>query len=300
MTRKQKTKLIRIIVAAVLTAAIAFSPAEGLLAFGLYLIPYLIVAYDILLKAAKNIARGQVFDENFLMAVASIGALAIGLAKTGDFLEAVAVILFYQVGELFESIAVGRSRKNIAALMDIRPDYANVEGEGGELVRRDPDEVPVGSVIVINPGERVPLDGVILSGTSTLDTSALTGESVPRDAAPGNDIISGCINLSGVLRVRTTKAFGESTVAKILDLVENASSRKSRSEAFISRFARIYTPAVCGAALALALLPPLVNLVLGGAPAWSTWIYRALVFLVISCPCVAFRGRNNRWKGTSG
>ncbi|MBQ3385873.1 MAG: cadmium-translocating P-type ATPase [Eggerthellaceae bacterium] len=285
MTRKQKTKLIRIIVAAVLTAAIAFSPAEGLLAFGLYLIPYLIVAYDILLKAAKNIARGQVFDENFLMAVASIGALAIGLAKTGDFLEAVAVILFYQVGELFESIAVGRSRKNIAALMDIRPDYANVEGEGGELVRRDPDEVPVGSVIVINPGERVPLDGVILSGTSTLDTSALTGESVPRDAAPGNDIISGCINLSGVLRVRTTKAFGESTVAKILDLVENASSRKSRSEAFISRFARIYTPAVCGAALALALLPPLVNLVLGGAPAWSTWIYRALVFLVISCPC---------------
>ena len=285
MTAKQRKKLIRIIVAAVLTAAIALSPVEGLIAFFLYLIPYLIVAYDILLKAAKNIARGLVFDENFLMAVASLGALAIGLAKTGDFLEAVAVILFYQVGELFESIAVGRSRKSIAALMDIRPDYANVEGEGGEPVRKDPDEVPVGSVIVINPGERVPLDGVILSGTSTLDTSALTGESVPRDAAPGDDIISSCINLSGVLRVRTTKAFGESTVAKILDLVENASSRKSRSEAFISRFARIYTPAVCGAALALAVLPPLVSLAVGAAPAWSTWIYRALVFLVISCPC---------------
>ena len=286
MTKKQRTKLIRIIVAAVLTAAIALSPAEGLLAFALYLIPYLIVAYDILLKAAKNIARGQVFDENFLMAVASMGALAIGLVKTGDFLEAVAVILFYQVGELFESLAVGRSRKSIAALMDIRPDYANVEGPAGEAVRTDPDEVPVGSVIIVQPGERVPLDGVILSGTSTLDTSALTGESVPRDAAPGDDIISGCINLSGVLRVRTAKEFGESTVSKILDLVENASSRKSRSEAFISRFARVYTPAVCAAALALALLPPLVRmLALGLAPEWGTWIYRALVFLVISCPC---------------
>ena len=286
MTKKQRSKLIRIIVAAVLTAAIALSPAEGLIAFALYLIPYLIVAYDTLLKAAKNIARGQVFDENFLMAVASLGALAIGLTKTGDFLEAVAVILFYQVGELFESIAVGKSRRNISALMDIRPDYANLEGADGSLERVDPDDVPVGGIIVVRPGEKVPLDGVVLTGTSTLDTGALTGESVPRDVAPGDDIISGCINLSGVLRVQTTKEFGESTVSKILDLVENASSRKSRSEAFISRFARVYTPAVCGAALALAVLPPLVRmLTLGLAPEWSIWIYRALTFLVISCPC---------------
>ena len=286
MTRKQKKNLIRIIVAAVLTAAIALSPAEGLLAFALYLIPYLIVAYDILLKAAKNIARGQVFDENFLMAVASLGALAIGVTRTGDYLEAVAVILFYQVGELFESIAVGKSRKNIAALMDIRPDYANVEGEDGSLLQVDPDEVAVGSIIVVHPGEKVPIDGVVEAGSSTLDTGALTGESVPRDVTAGEGVISGCINMTGVLRVRTTRAFGESTVSKILDLVENASSRKSKSEAFISKFARVYTPVVCFAALALAVLPPLVRmLLLGLSPAWSTWIYRALVFLVISCPC---------------
>mgnify|MGYP002860355911 CR=1 FL=1 len=286
MTRKQKSKLTRIIVAAVLTVAIAVSPAEGLTAFFLYLIPYGIVAYDILLKAAKNIARGQVFDENFLMAVASLGALAIGVAKTGDFLEAVAVILFYQVGELFESIAVGKSRKNISALMDIRPDYANLEGPDGEFVRVDPDEVPVGSIIVVQPGEKVAIDGVVESGTSTLDTGALTGESVPRDVHPGEDIISGCINMTGVLRVRTTREFGESTVSKILDLVENASSRKSQSENFISKFARYYTPAVCFGALAVAILPPLVRLLaLGLAPEWSTWIYRALTFLVISCPC---------------
>ena len=286
MTRKQKKNLIRIIVAAVLTAAIAFSPAEGLPAFFLYLIPYGIVAYDVLLKAAKNIARGQVFDENFLMAVASLGALAIGLLKTGDFLEAVAVILFYQVGELFESIAVGKSRKNIAALMDIRPDYANLEAADGSLTKVDPDEVPVGGIILVQPGERVPLDGVVLEGSSTLDTAALTGESAPRDVAAGQEVISGCINMTGLLRVRTTKAFGESTVAKILDLVENASSRKSRSENFISKFARYYTPIVCFAALAVACVPPLMRLLaLGLAPEWGTWIYRALTFLVISCPC---------------
>ena len=286
MTKKQKRNLIRIIVAAVLTVAIALSPAEGLLAFFLYLIPYGIVAYDVLRKAAKNIVHGQVFDENFLMAVASIGALAIGVTRTGDYLEAVAVMLFYQVGELFESIAVGKSRKNIAALMDIRPDYANVEGEDGALVQVDPDEVAVGTIIVVQPGEKIPIDGVVEAGTSTLDTGALTGESVPRDVVAGDEVVSGCINMTGVLRVRTTRAFGESTVSKILDLVENASSRKSKSEAFISKFARVYTPAVCAGALALAILPPLVRmLALGLAPEWSTWIYRALVFLVISCPC---------------
>ncbi len=284
MTRKQKKNLTRIIVAAVLTVAIALSPAEGLVAFGLYLIPYLIVAYDVLWKAVKNIARGQVFDENFLMAVASLGALAIGVAKTGDFLEAVAVILFYQVGELFESIAIGRSRKNISELMDIRPDYANVEIDG-KLAQVDPDEVAVGTVIVVQPGEKVPIDGVVVDGRASLDTSALTGESAPRSAGVGDDVISGCVNLNGVLYVRTTKEFGDSTVSKILDLVENASSRKSRSENFISRFARYYTPIVCALALAVAVLPPLVLLLMGSAPEWSTWVYRALTFLVISCPC---------------
>ncbi len=275
----------RIIGAAVLTVAFALSPAEGLPAFFLYLVPYLIVAYDVLWKAIKNIARGQVFDENFLMAVASIGALVLGLVQTGDYLEAVAVILFYQVGELFESIAVGKSRKNISELMDIRPDYANIEADG-QLVQIDPDEVAVGSIIVVQPGEKVPIDGVVVSGAATLDTAALTGESAPRAVEPGSEVISGSVNLTGVLYVRTTKEFGESTVSKILDLVENASSRKSHSENFISRFARYYTPIVCGLALAVAVLPPLVRmLVLGLSAEWRVWIYRALTLLGISCPC---------------
>lgn len=285
MNKKQKKMLLRIIIAAVLMVVLTFVPAEGMLRFLLYLVPYLVIGYDILLKALKGIRNRQVFDENFLMAVATVGAIAMGLSRDGDYVEAVAVMLFYQIGELFQSYAVGKSRRNISQLMDIRPDYANVEQDGA-LVQTDPDEVEIGSVIIVQPGEKVPIDGVILEGTSSLNTSALTGESLPVDAKAGDEIISGCINMTGVLKIRTTKEFGESTVSKILDLVENASSRKSRSEDFISRFARVYTPAVCYGALALAVLPPLVRMfALGMPPEWGDWIYRALTFLVISCPC---------------
>ena len=284
MTKKQKKMLIRILVSAALLIALHFLPVSGIVRFLLYLVPYGIIGYDILRKAWKGILNRQVFDENFLMAVATLGALAIGLLKTGDYEEAVAVMLFYQVGELFQSYAVGKSRRNISELMDIRPDYANIESDG-QLARVDPDEVAVGTVIVVNPGEKVPLDGVVESGESSLNTSALTGESVPRDVKPGEAVVSGCINMSGVLRIRTTKVFGESTVSRVLALVENASSRKSRSENFISRFARWYTPAVVFGALALAVLPPLVRLVLSQPPEWGEWVYRALTFLVISCPC---------------
>ncbi len=286
MNKKQKKMLIRILTAAVLLIALNFIPATGILRFVLYLIPYFIIGYDILLKALKGIKNRQVFDESFLMAVATIGAIAVALyEQSDDYTEAIAVMLFYQVGELFQSYAVGKSRRNISELMDIRPDYANVERDG-KLEKTDPDEVEPGSIIVVQPGEKVPIDGIILEGSSTLNTSALTGESLPRDASAGEEIISGCINMTGVLKIRTTKEFGESTVSKILDLVENASSRKSRSEEFISKFARIYTPAVCFSALALAILPPLVRMAFLGLPAgWETWIYRALTFLVISCPC---------------
>ncbi|MBR5962272.1 MAG: cadmium-translocating P-type ATPase [Clostridia bacterium] len=286
MTKKQKKMLIRILVAAALMLVLRFVPLpfSGVPLFLLWLIPYFIIGYDILRKAWKGILNRQVFDENFLMAVATLGALAIGLLKTGDYDEAVAVMLFYQIGELFQSYAVGKSRRNISELMDIRPDYANVE-QDGQLVRVDPDEVEIGTVITVNPGEKIPLDGIVEEGESSLNTSALTGESVPRDVKPGDEIISGCINMSGLLRIRTTKVFGESTVSKVLDLVENASSRKSRSENFIARFARYYTPVVVFSAVALALLPPLVRLVIGQAPDWGDWIYRALTFLVISCPC---------------
>ena len=285
MTKKQKKMLCRIIVTAVLVLAIRLFSIEGLPGTLLYLAAYLIIGYDILRKAGKGILRGQVFDENFLMAVATVGA--IGLAfyeKSGDFMEAVAVMLFYQIGELFQSYAVGKSRRNITALMDIRPDYANIE-QDGQLTQVDPDDVPVGATIVVQPGEKVPLDGVVLEGTSTLNTAALTGESRPRDVKAGDDIISGCINMTGVLKIRTTRAFGESTVSKILELVENSSSHKSKSENFISKFARVYTPAVCGAALALAVLPPVVRLLTGLDGDWGTWLYRALSFLVVSCPC---------------
>ena len=286
MSRKQKKMLIRILAAAVLLIALHVIPAAGAARFVLYLIPYLVIGYDILIKAAKGIKNRQVFDECFLMAVATVGAFALALYdRSGDYTEAVAVMLFYQIGELFQSYAVGKSRRNISDLMDIRPDYANVERDG-KLEQVDPDEVEIGSVILVQPGEKVPIDGVVLEGSSSLNTSALTGESLPRDVGEGDEIISGCINLSGVLKIETTKEFGESTVSKILDLVENASSRKSRSENFISKFARIYTPAVCYAALALAVLPPLARfLALGMSPDWGTWIYRALTFLVISCPC---------------
>ena len=286
MTKKQKKMLIRILVAATLMLVLRFVPLpfSGVPLFLLWLIPYFIIGYDILRKAWKGILNRQVFDENFLMAVATLGALAIGLLKTGDYDEAVAVMLFYQIGELFQSYAVGKSRRNISELMDIRPDYANVE-QDGQLVRVDPDEVEIGTVITVNPGEKIPLDGIVEEGESSLNTSALTGESVPRDVKPGDEIISGCINMSGLLRIRTTKVFGESTVSKVLDLVENASSRKSRSENFIARFARYYTPVIVFSAVALALLPPLVRLVIGQAPDWGDWIYRALTFLVISCPC---------------
>ena len=286
MNKKQRTMLVRIIIAAVLMIALNFIPVTGWLRFLLYLVPYLVIGYDILLKAGKGIKNRQVFDENFLMAVATVGAIALALLeRSGDYTEAIAVMLFYQVGEWFQSYAVGKSRRNISELMDIRPDYANVEKDG-KLERVDPDEVEIGTVIVVQPGEKVPIDGTIIQGSSTLNTSALTGESLPRDAKEGDEIISGCINMTGVLKIQTTKEFGESTVSKILDLVENASSRKSRSEDFISRFARIYTPAVCYAALALAILPPLVRMAALGLPAdWGTWIYRALTFLVISCPC---------------
>ena len=285
MTKKQKKMLCRIIVTAVLVLAIRLFSIGGLPGTLLYLAAYLIIGYDILRKAVKGILRGQVFDENFLMAVATVGA--IGLAfyeKSGDFMEAVAVMLFYQIGELFQSYAVGKSRRNITALMDIRPDYANIE-QDGQLTQVDPDDVPVGATIVVQPGEKVPLDGVVLEGTSTLNTAALTGESLPRDVTGGDEIVSGCINMTGVLKIRTTRAFGESTVSKILELVENSSSHKSKSENFISKFARVYTPAVCGAALALAVLPPVVRLLTGLDGDWGTWLYRALSFLVVSCPC---------------
>ena len=286
MNRKQKKMLARILVSAALLLALHFIPVTGAARFVCYMAPYLVVGYDILIKAGKGIINRQVTDENFLMAVATVGAIALALYEgSGDYTEAIAVMLFYQIGEWFQSYAVGKSRRNISELMDIRPDYANIE-RGGSLERVDPDEVEPGTVIVVQPGEKVPIDGVIIEGESTLNTAALTGESLPREAGVGDEIISGCINMSGLLRIRTTKEFGESTVSKILDLVENASSRKSRSEAFISRFARIYTPAVCGSALALAVIPPLVRMLgmgLGGD--WGTWVYRALTFLVASCPC---------------
>ena len=285
MTKKQKKMLTRILVCAVMLIALQFLPITGIPRFALYLAAYLVIGFDILKKAATGIGNGRVFDENFLMAVATIGAFALALyEKSGDYNEAIAVMLFYQIGELFQSYAVGKSRKNISALMDIRPDYANIEVDG-KLEKVDPDEVAVGSVIVVQPGEKVPLDGVIIDGASTLNTSALTGESLPRDAKTGNEIISGCINMTGVLKVRTTKEFGASTVSKILELVENSSSRKSRSEDFIAKFARIYTPAVCYSALALAIVPPVVRLLTGSSAEWEQWIYRALTFLVTSCPC---------------
>ena len=285
MSKKQKKMLTRIIIAAVMLIALRFIPVTGLLRLALYLVVYIIIGYDILRKAGKGILNRRVFDENFLMAVATVGAFALAIyERSGDYNEAIAVMLFYQIGELFQSYAVGKSRKNISALMDIRPDYANIERDG-KLEKVDPDEVAVGSIIVVQPGEKVPIDGVIVDGSASLNTSALTGESLPRDAKPGDDIISGCINMTGVLKVRTTKEFGESTVSKILELVENSSSRKSRSEAFISKFARVYTPAVCYSALALAVLPPIVRLITGLDAQWEQWIYRALSFLVVSCPC---------------
>lgn len=285
MTKKQKKMLTRIIICAVMLVALQFLPITGIPRFALYLAAYLVIGYDILKKAGKGILNGRVFDENFLMAIATIGAFALAIyEKSGDYNEAIAVMLFYQIGELFQSYAVGKSRKNISALMDIRPDYANIEVDG-KLEKVDPDEVAVGSVIVVQPGEKVPLDGVIIDGASTLNTSALTGESLPRDAKTGDEIISGCINMTGVLKIRTTKEFGESTVCKILELVENSSSRKSRSEDFIAKFARIYTPTVCYSALALAVLPPVVRLVMGLRSEWEQWLYRALTFLVTSCPC---------------
>ena len=286
MNKKQKKMLVRIILAAVMLVALSFAPVTGLVRFVLYLIPYLTVGYDILIKAAKGIKNRQMFDECFLMAIATIGAIALALyERSGDYTEAIAVMLFYQIGEWFQSYAVGKSRRNISELMDIRPDYANIERDG-KLEQVDPDELEIGSIIVVQPGEKVPIDGVIIEGASSLNTSALTGESLPRDAKAGDEIISGCINMTGLLKIRTTKEFGESTVSKILDLVENASSRKSKSEDFISKFARVYTPAVCYAALALAVLPPLVRMLfMGLEPTWGVWIYRALTFLVISCPC---------------
>ena len=279
MNKKQKKMLIRIIIAAVLIVVFSLLPAEGYLRFGLFMIPYLVIGYDILKKAFKGILNKQVFDENFLMAVATVGAILLG-----DYSEGVAVMLFYQIGELFQSYAVGKSRRNISELMDIRPDYANIEKDG-TLEQVDPDEVEIGTIIVVQPGEKVPIDGVITEGTSTLNTSALTGESLPRDAKAGDEVISGCINMTGLLKIRTTKEFGESTVSKILELVENSSSRKSKSENFISKFAKYYTPAVCYGALALAFIPPIVLLIMGKPAMWGDWIYRALTFLVISCPC---------------
>ena len=290
MTKKQKKVLYRIIIAAALLVVLHFLPVDGMMAFVLYLIPYFVIGYDILRKAALGIVRGQVFDENSLMAVATVGAMALGVYEElqggdGEFVEGVAVMLFYQIGELFQAVAVGKSRKNITALMDIRPDYANIENENGELEQVDPDDVEIGTVILVQPGEKVPIDGIVVSGSSTLNTSALTGESVPRDVKEGEEIISGCVNLSGLLKIQTTKEFGESTVSKILDLVENSSMKKSKSENFISKFAKIYTPAVCIGALVLAILPPVVLLLLGRPAQFPTWIIRALTFLVISCPC---------------
>lgn len=285
MNRKQKKMLIRIAIAALLLGAVKLFKIGGWAGTALYAASYITIGYDILCKAFRGIINHQVFDENFLMAVATVGAIALAIyEKTGDFAEAVSVMLFYQIGELFQSYAVGKSRRNIAALMDIRPDYANIERDG-KLEQVDPDQIPAGSVIVVQPGEKVPIDGQVIEGASSLDTAALTGESRPRDVKAGDDIISGCINLTGVLKVRTTKAFGESTVSKILELMENSSSHKSRSENFISRFARAYTPAVCYSALALAILPPVINLMMGMPGGWEIWVYRALTFLVISCPC---------------
>lgn len=285
MTKKQKKMLVRILITAVMLIALHFIPITGIPQLLAYVAAYLVIGYDILRKAGKGILNGRAFDENFLMALATLGAFFLAIwTKSGDYVEGIAVMLFYQIGELFQSYAVGKSRKNISALMDIRPDYANIEADG-QLTQVDPDEVPVGSMIVVQPGEKVPLDGVIVEGTASLNTSALTGESLPRDVKEGDEIISGCIDMSGVLKIRMTKAFGESTVSKILDLVENASSRKSRSEAFISRFAKIYTPAVCAAALALAVLVPLGRMLAGLDANWTDWIYRALSFLVVSCPC---------------
>lgn len=285
MTKKQKKMLVRILITAVMLIALHFIPITGIPQLLAYVAAYLVIGYDILRKAGKGILNGRAFDENFLMALATLGAFFLAIwTKSGDYVEGIAVMMFYQIGELFQSYAVGKSRKNISALMDIRPDYANIEADG-QLTQVDPDEVPVGSMIVVQPGEKVPLDGVIVEGTASLNTSALTGESLPRDVKEGDEIISGCIDMSGVLKIRTTKAFGESTVSRILDLVENASSRKSRSEAFISRFAKIYTPAVCAAALALAVLVPLGRMLAGLDANWTDWIYRALSFLVVSCPC---------------
>ena len=285
MTKKQKVMLIRILITAAMLLALKFIPLTGIPQLIAYLIAYLVIGYDILRKAGKGIVNGRVFDENFLMSIATLGAFFLAIwTKSGDYVEGIAVMLFYQIGELFQSYAVGKSRRNISALMDIRPDYANIERDG-QLEQVDPDEVAVGSIIVVQPGEKVPLDGVVVSGSASLNTSALTGESLPRDVKEGDEIISGCIDMSGVLKIRTTKEFGESTVSKILDLVENASSRKSRSETFISRFARVYTPAVCAAAAVLGILFPLGRLVLGMEPQWTDWIYRALTFLVVSCPC---------------
>ena len=299
MSKKQRKMLIRILVSAALLIGFYFLPVEGVMRFICYLIPYLVIGYDILIKAFKGIKNRQPFDESLLMAIATIGAFAIAVYDSilqgnagalaghegGDYTEAVAVMLFYQVGEWFQSYAVGRSRRNISELMDIRPDYANIES-GGSLEKVDPDEVEIGSVIVVQPGEKVPIDGIVLEGKSSLNTSALTGESLPREAGEGDEVLSGCINMTGVLKIRTTKEFGESTVSKILDLVENASSRKSKSEEFITKFARIYTPAVVYSAIALAVLPPLVRMLgMGVAAEWGTWVYRALTFLVISCPC---------------
>ncbi len=290
MTKKQKKVLYRILVAAVLLIVLHFVPVSGYARFALYLIPYVVIGYDILRKAALGIAHGEVFDENFLMAVATVGAMLLGIynesqGQEGEFAEGVAVMLFYQIGELFQAVAVGKSRKNITALMDIRPDYANIEGENGELEQVDPDDVEIGTVIVVQPGEKIPIDGVVESGSSTLNTSALTGESVPRGVKEGEEVISGCVNLTGLLKIRTTREFGESTVSRILDLVENSSMKKSRSENFITKFARYYTPAVCYSALALAILPTIVNLIMGNPSNWSIWVIRALTFLVISCPC---------------
>ena len=286
MNKKQKRNLMRIIVAAILMIVLHFAPVSGMVRFGLYLVPYLIIGYDILWKAFKGVKNRQPFDESLLMAIATLGAIILAVYEDGDYTEAIGVMLFYQIGEWFQSYAVGKSRRNISELMDIRPDYANVERENGQLEAVDPDEVEVGTIIVVKPGEKIPIDGEVVEGSSTLNTSALTGESLPREVESGDEVISGCININGLLKIRTTKEFGESTVSKILDLVENASSRKSKAENFISKFARVYTPAVVAAAIALALVPPFVRMGFMGVPAdWDVWIYRALTFLVISCPC---------------
>lgn len=285
MNRKQKRVLLRIVLSAALLVLLSFVPATGWIKFILYMIPYMLIGYDILLQAARSVWNRQLFDENFLMAVATVGAIVLAVAQTGDYLEAIAVMLFYQIGELFQSYAVGKSRRSITGLMDIRPDSANIEVDG-KLQSVDPDTVEIGSVIIVRPGEKIPLDGVVVEGSSSLNTCALTGESVPRDVTVGDEVISGCINMVGLLKVKTTKTFGQSTVSKVLDLVENAGARKSRQENFISRFARIYTPAVCYSALALAVIPPAFRLTVWSAdPQWSLWVYRALNFLVISCPC---------------